>query len=273
MSVSPLQALVLGAIQAFAEFLPISSSGHLIVGPALLGWPEHGLSFDVALHVGTALALLAYFWREWVALITAFARGLTSAEARGSIEWRLCWMLLLGSIPAGIFGVLFEAQIESALRSPVQVAVLLIVFAAVLWVADRWGRQARKLEDLTWRDALFIGAAQVLALAPGVSRSGITLSAGRVLGFERADAARFSFLLATPVILGAGVLALVKIARQGLPPGEGLAFLIGMATSAVLGVVVIGAVLSYLQRHTVTVFVVYRIVAGLLILLVLSESR
>jgi undecaprenyl-diphosphatase len=170
-------------------------------------------------------------------------------------------------------GVLFEDQIETSLRSPVQVAVLLIVFGVVLFVADRWGQQVRQLEELTWKDALLIGTAQVLALAPGVSRSGITLSAGRLRGFQRAEAARYSFLLATPLILGAGLVALVKITRQGMPAEEGLAFLIGMVTAALVGVAVIGAVLSFLRRHSVTIFVVYRFLAGIVLLTVFSLIR
>lgn len=263
---SPFQALVLGVVQALAELLPISSSGHLIVGPALMGWPAHGLTVDVALHIGTALALLAYFWREWLTLLTAFKRGLLSADARSAPEWRFGWLLVLGSIPAGFVGVLFEDDIETALWSPVQVAVLLIVYGVLLYVADRWGTQVRQLEQMTWRDALLIGGAQVLALAPGVSRSGITLSAARLLGFERAAAGRCSFLLGTPLILAAGLLALAKISRQGLPPGDGLAFLIGLVTSAIIGVVVIGALLEYLRRHSVALLVAYRVIIGLVIL-------
>lgn len=151
--------------------------------PALLEWPDHGLTLDVALHVGTAVALLAYFWRTWARLGQAVFAGLTDAKARALPEWRLAWLLVLGSIPGGTVGLLFEEQVESLLRDPSQVASLLVLFGLVLLAADRLGRQTRDLGSVTWRDALVIGAAQALALAPGVSRSGITLTAALASGF------------------------------------------------------------------------------------------
>ena len=267
---SLIQAMFLGVLQALAEFLPISSSGHLILVPALLGWPDQGLTLDVALHVGTAIALLAYFWRTWARLGQAVVEGLVDAKARALPEWRLAWLLVLGSIPGGVAGLLFEEQIESSLRDPSQVALLLVLFGLVLLVADRLGRQTRDLTSLTWRDALVIGGAQALALAPGVSRSGITLTAALASGFRRVDSARFSFLLGTPLILAAGLLQLVKLARQGIPAGDAAVFVVGVGTSLVVGLAVIRWLLGYLGRHSVGVFVVYRVVAGIVLLIYFS---
>ena len=256
------QAMLLGLVQALAEFLPISSSGHLILVPALLGWPDHGLSLDVALHVGTAVALLAYFWRTWASLSKAVILGLRHTRARSLPEWRLAWLLVLGSSPGGIAGLLFEEQIEASLRDPTQVALLMVVFGLMLLAADRLGSGNRDLNSLTWRDALIIGGAQALALAPGVSRSGITLTAAMASGFRRADSARFSFLLGTPLILAAGMLQLVKLARQGLPSGDVAIFLTGAGVSLVLGLAIIRWLLGYLERHSVGVFVAYRVLVG-----------
>jgi undecaprenyl-diphosphatase len=264
------QAMFLGALQALAEFLPISSSGHLILVPALLGWPDQGLTLDVALHVGTAIALLAYFWRTWTRLGQAVIAGLTEAKARTLPEWRLAWLLVLGSIPGGVAGLLFEEQIEASLRDPVQVALLLIIFGLVLLAADRLGRQSRELDSLTWRDALVIGGAQALALAPGVSRSGITMTAALASGFRRVDSARFSFLLGTPLILAAGLLQLMKLARQGIPGGDAMVFLLGVGTSLVVGLAVIRWLLGYLTRHSVGIFVAYRVIAGTILLIYFS---
>ena len=262
----PIQAMVLGLVQALTEFLPVSSSGHLILVRALFGWAEYGLAFDVALHVGTTVALLAYFWRDWARLAMAFFRGLAASEARGSADWKLLWLLVLGSVPAGVAGVLFEDEVESLLRSPLQIAVLLILFGLFLFVAERLSKRDRGLPGLTWKDALAIGAAQALALAPGVSRSGVTLTVALLLGFRRPDGARFSFLLGTPLVLAAGLFESLKVLRQGLPPGEALAFVVGAATSAAVGVVVIWGLLAYLQRHSAHVFVAYRLILGILLL-------
>jgi undecaprenyl-diphosphatase len=270
---SPLQAFMLGIVQALTEFLPISSSGHLILLPALLGWPEQGLAFDVALHLGTAVALLAYFWRDWTRLALAGLAGIASRDARGSTEWKLLWLLILGCVPAGLAGVLFEDAIEDLLRSPIQIAALMIVFGLVLLVAERRSSRDRPIASLTWRDALAVGAAQALALAPGVSRSGVTLSAALLLGMRRADAARFSFLLGTPLVLAAGLFEGVKLVRTGVTGDERTAFAIGMVTSALVGLVVIWGLLAYLQRHSTAVFVGYRVLVGALAIAYFSSVR
>ncbi len=263
---SLLEALVLGIVQGLSEFLPISSSGHLIVVPWLLGWGTNSLTFDVALHVGTTLAVLLYFRRDWIDLIRGVLRGLVDPAERQSPRWRLAWMIVLGCIPAAIAGAVLSSTVEDAVRQPWIVAVLLIVFALVLGYADRVGRQERELDRFTLREALLVGLAQALALMPGVSRSGITLSAGLLLGLSRESAARFSFLLSMPVILGAVLLQGYKLARAGGPQGEELAFVVGITASAIVGLLAIRFLLAYLRSNNTNLFVGYRLLAGVAIL-------
>src|SRR5919202_6027807 len=230
------QAAVLGAVQGLAEFLPISSSGHLIMVPYLLGWPAHSQTFDLALHLGTSVALVWFFWAEWLALARGLLAGLASSQARRADPyWRLALLVLLGSVPAGLIGVVFQQPIGQLLRSPMLNAVLLIVFGLLLWLADRAGSKKRTFDGLVWLDALLMGLAQVLALAPGVSRSGITMTAGLFRGLDRPAAARFSFLMSGPIIIGA---ALFKL-RHGIPSNELGAAAVGIAVSAVTGFVAI----------------------------------
>jgi undecaprenyl-diphosphatase len=258
-----LQAAVLGIVQGLSEFLPISSSGHLIMVPFLLGWPPHSQAFDLALHVGTLIALLWFFWADWLALIRAFFVGLVSAETRQTDPaWRMAMLVLLGSIPAGLIGVVAEKPVESLFRSPMINAALLIVFGLVLFAADRLASRKRALDDVTWRDSLTMGLAQAIALLPGVSRSGITITAGLLRGLDRAAAARFSFLLSGPIIAGAAVFKL----REGIPAPELGGALVGVVSSAVVGFLSIGFLLRYLQRNSLLLFVVYRVLFGLLII-------
>lgn len=267
------QALFLGLLQGLTEFLPISSSGHLVVAPQLLGWPAHSLAFDVALHLGTAAALVAFFWREWLALLRALGTGLLKREARADGRWKLAWMLALGSVPAGLAGLAFEEPVERLLRQPTTVALALAGFGAVMWLVDRLSRRQRKLQDLGYADALLIGLAQVLALWPGVSRAGATICAGLALGLTREAAARFSFLLATPIVVAAGGYKLVKdVLMGGLPAAEGLAFAAGTLTSFLVGLLAIGFLLRFLQRNSLAAFALYRLVVGAAILLVVVWS-
>jgi undecaprenyl-diphosphatase len=258
-----LQAAALGAVQGLTEFLPVSSSGHLIMVPFLLGWPAHSQSFDLALHLGTLVALGWFFWVDWLALIRGVVSGLLSSTARASDpNWTFACLVLLGSIPAGIIGVLLEKPIEEVFRSPVLNAGLLIVFGLVLWLADRYGALKRTTKDLVWRDALVMGLAQAIALMPGVSRSGITMTAGLFRGLDRPTAARFSFLLSGPIILGAAVFKL----RTGVPSSELGAALVGMVVAAVVGFLAIRFLLRYLQRNSLLVFVIYRVLFGALVI-------
>jgi undecaprenyl-diphosphatase len=256
-----LHAIVLGLVQGATEFLPVSSSGHLIVVPWLFGWPYQGLAFDASIHLGTGLALLIYFAGELWRLATGILEGRPA-------DRRLAAAVVLGSIPAGLAGVLLQHAIETRLRSVTVVAVSTIVWAFVLWWADR--RAARStvhdLRHVGIGRALVVGLAQTLALIPGTSRSGITLSAGLFSGLDRATAARFAFLLGLPITAAAGLLESVSLVRHGFA-GIGLgALLLGVGTSFAAGLAAIWFLVSYLQRRTLLVFVVYRIALGLLIL-------
>ena len=262
----PVQGALLGIVQGLTEPLPISSSAHLILVPWLLGWPEHSLTFDVALHMGTLAALLLFFWRDWWNLAAAWLPG------GGAPERRLGLGLVVGTIPAAIVGLLFEDVIETALRSPPLIAIVMLVASALIFAADRLGRQTLPLERVTYTRALAIGAAQMLALVPGVSRSGSTIAAGLALGLTRDAAARYAFLLATPITAGAGVFKLKDLLETGISPDERAAFAAGIAISFVVGLFAIGFLLRYLRRYSLAAFVVYR-VALALIVLALSFTR
>lgn len=262
------QAIILGAVQGLTEFLPISSSAHLILVPWVLGWPDHGLAFDAALHLGTLSALLIYFWKDWVSVGRAFVLGVTDRKTRGTFEYSLGWMLILGTAPAAIVGVLGEDYIESTVRDPMLIAVVMVIFAIALFVAERLGLRRRALERLTMADALLIGVAQAIALIPGVSRSGVTITAGLLLGFTRPAAARFSFLLSTPIVVAAGSLQVLQLLRAGLD-GNGLMVLgVGVLTAALTGLAAISFLLRFLQHNSTDIFVWYRLAAGLCVFLI-----
>ncbi len=255
------QAILLGLIQGVTEFLPISSSAHLILLPFILGWEDHGLRFDVVTNAGTLLAAVVYFRRDLVAAGRQMLAGSAATDQPG-----LARGVLLASVPILLVGLLFYGWFATVARQPVLIAMTSIAFGGVLWWADRTARHERDVGDLTWRDCVWIGAAQALALLPGTSRSGITITAGLFLGLERHAAARFSFLLAIPV----GVLALAKdvldVARGELPAGELAPLAIGFVTAAVSAYLVIGWLLAWLRRQDMTLFVIYRVVLGLVIL-------
>jgi undecaprenyl-diphosphatase len=258
-------AVTLGLIQGLSEFLPISSSAHLILAPWFFGWPDPGLTFDVALHVGTLIAVVVYFWRDWIALFRAAPRP-------RSPEGRLFWLLILGAIPGGIAGVLLDSLAEQALRSPLLIAGTLSVMSLVLFGADRWFRRDRGLLNIDPVDAVLIGIAQALAIVPGVSRSGITIATARGRGIDRAAAARFSFLLGSPIILGAALFKLRHLI--GTPGAIDGPFLAGIATSAVVGLLSIGFMLRYLRNAGFGIFVIYRLLlAGLVVATVLLGLR
>jgi undecaprenyl-diphosphatase len=263
------QAIVLGIVQGLTEFLPVSSSGHLIVVPALLGWSDpfiESLAFSVMLHVATLLALLVYFRSDWLRLIPAGLATLRDRSFRDDPDRRLAWLLAASTVPAVIVGVLLNDVIETAFREPRIVAMTLVAGAVVLWVADRLGSRSRPISGLTFPMALGIGAAQALALVPGVSRSGISISAGLFAGLDREAAARFAFLMATPITAGAGMWELRSIiageAGVELPLAPLLA---GMAASLAAGLVAIAVLMRYLRSHGVGVFVAYRIALAALI--------
>jgi len=272
--VTILQAIILGIVQGLTEFLPISSSGHLILVPWLFNWhflldnPDLNKTFDVALHLGTFVAVLIYFWREVGRLITAWVRSI-GRRSLNEPEAKLAWLLLVSTIPAAILGVAFESFIEDRLGKPWIIAVMMIVFALVMYAVDHLARLDRKLEALTWTDSILIGIAQAFALCPGVSRSGITMMTGLALRLDRESAARYSFLLSIPVIGGAAAYKAVEIAKNGLPSGTAMPFAVGIVSAAISGMVAIWFVLAYLKRHNFNIFVIYRIIVGVAILILI----
>jgi len=264
------QALIMGIVQGLTEFLPISSSGHLIIVPALLGWKDpfiDSLTFSVMLHMGTLVALLAYFWRDWVRLIPAGLAAIRDRSFAGDPDRRLAWLLAVTTVPAMVVGVLFNDFIEKNVRQPSVVAILLVVGGVILWLADRWGGTDRRIGGLSFPGAFGIGAAQAIALFPGISRSGISIAAARLLGLDRQSSARFSFLMATPIIAGAGGWEALKVFRGAetvaLEPTQ---LVVGMVAALVAGILAISVLLRYLASHRLDLFVWYRVlVAGLVV--------
>jgi undecaprenyl-diphosphatase len=269
------QALVMGVVQGLTEFLPISSSGHLILVPWLLGWDQPfitSLAFSVMLHMGTLAALLAYFARDWVRLVGAGLASLRDRRIGDDPTRRLAWVLVVATVPAGLAGVLLGDAIESVARRPAIVALALVVGAAILWYADEVGRHERDADSIGWGAAFAIGIAQAIALVPGISRSGITISAGLLLGITREAAARFSFLLAAPTIAGAGLFEVYRLVRgeAGAVPDTAI-LVVGVLASLVTGVLTIHALLGWFRRRGVGVFVAYRIALAALVVVALLK--
>ncbi|HET7855884.1 MAG TPA: undecaprenyl-diphosphatase UppP [Gaiellaceae bacterium] len=273
------QAFVLGVVQGLTELLPISSSGHLILVPWLFDWryleenPDFNKTFDVALHLGTLIAVVAYFRHDLAQLLVAWFRSLRT-RAISDTDERVAWLVVVATIPAVIVGAVGADFIEEHLGEPWQIAIFLALFAIILWLADRTPER-RDMSRLTFREGLGIGLAQSLALMPGVSRSGVTISAARFLGLDRESAARFSFLLLVPVTLGAVVFkGLTDVLLADLPPGSGGPFLVGTLAAAASGLIAIDVLLGYVRRHDYTVFVVYRLaVAAFIFGLILTGVR
>jgi undecaprenyl-diphosphatase len=258
------QAIVLGIVQGLTEFLPISSTGHLRIVPAFLGWEDPGAAFTAVTQLGTMAAVLLYFREDLWRIVTTWLRSLREPELRGTLDARMGWYIGLGTIPIAIFGFLFKDQIEQGARSLYLIGTTLIVLGLLLLLAEKVATHERPLERINRRDAIVIGFAQACALVPGVSRSGATLTAGMFLGFDRPSAARYSFLLSVPAVVLSGLFELRKIGDEG---GAGfvptaiatlLAFLVGYATIAFL--------LRWLTSHSTAIFVAYRVVLGTLVI-------
>jgi len=256
--ISVFQAFVLGALQGLAEFLPVSSSAHLALVPWALRWPEPGLAFDVALHVGTLVALLWYFRVEWVKLARAGLRVLATRRVADDDERRAVF-LVIATIPGGIAGKLLKDQAEHAFRAPALTATALIVMGALLWLVDRNARRDRPAGTMRWTGALLVGCAQAFAIIPGVSRSGATITAGRALRFGRGDAAVFSFLMSMPIIAAAAALEVPKAIRES---GITAPLVVGVATAAVSSWFAISVLLRFVQSRSFAVFAWYRFVLG-----------
>ncbi len=255
-----LQAVILGLAQGLGEFLPISSSAHLVLIPWLFKWTDPGLTFDVALHIGTLVAVVIYFWKDWWQLIL---KGFTDFR---SVKGRLFWYLAVATIPGAIAGFLLEKKAETVFRSPILIAVMLILMGILLYWADR--RSAKKIElgKITFGTSIFIGISQALAIVPGVSRSGITMTTGLLMGLTREGAARFSFLLSTPIIFGAAMVKLPGVISN--PSVITADFMIGMLVSCVTGIAGIGFLLRYIQTKDFLPFAWYRFILGAAVIII-----
>ena len=276
-----LQAIILGAIQGLTEFIPISSSAHLIILRWLFGWSTQGLVFDVALHLGTLLALFLYFGPEWFGMVKSYFDSTRFARARAAdpvprTQRILLWPVIFACVPAGLAGMLLENTVESSFRDkPLLIALTLAGLGIVLYLADRTGRKSRPMNAVRIRDWLVIGLAQALAVIPGVSRSGITITAGLFCGLEREAAARFSFLLGAPIILAAGVFELAKASAKGFARADLLPLVVGVLVSTLVGYLCIGFLIGYLKKHSSNLFVAYRVAlaAGLILFSLLGYLK
>lgn len=269
------QAIILGIVQGVSEFLPISSSGHLLLVPWVAGWeeldPSVKKSFDVALHMGTLVAVVAYFWSDLVVYVREGVKVVFSRQRPVNTQGRLAWLFVLATIPAALVGALFESTIDRRLGTPVIIGVSLILFGLVMaWADRRMGN--RKIESFSARDALIVGAAQALALNPGTSRSGITMTAGRAIGFDRDAAVRISFLMSIPVIAGAGVFKLAGLVGDGIPEGLLVPMIVGTITAGMAGWLAVWGTLKIVRLYTFMPFVVYRVVLGVIVLIVAAAN-
>jgi len=270
-----IRSLIIGGVQGVSEFLPISSSGHLVLIPYVFKWNYNGLAFDIALHFGTVIAIVAYFWKDWMSIITSgiknFQFKISNLKSNPNDQMtnskyppNLLWQILVASIPAMIFGLLFNDLIDKTFHSSsnlgmIVIAINLIIFGVVLWLVDKKSKSILKIKSAKYWNTFLIGLAQCIALVPGVSRSGITMTAGRALGLDRKSSARFSFLLATPAMLGAFVLSLKHMQQYNVE------FILGTLSSAIFGFFAIKYLLKYLEKGSFSVFVWYRIILAFII--------
>lgn len=264
-----LEAVVLGIVQGLTEFIPISSTAHLRIIPAFLGWNDPGAAFTAVSQIGTLIAVFVYFRKDIVALTRAFLHSLRSMKPDATRESRMAWWILFGTIPIGVCGLLFKDLIETEFRSLIVIALSLIILALLLAIAERIGKRRRSLDDMQLRDTLWIGLAQAVALIPGSSRSGTTITAGLFLHLSREDAARFSFLLSIPAVTLSGLYQLYQL-RESLAGELGVALFVTVAVSGIVGYLSIGFLLRYLHAHSTWLFIGYRIVLGTLILLAIT---
>lgn len=272
-----IEALILGIVQGITEFLPISSSAHIIVVPWLFGWDEPGLTFNVAVHIGTLLAVLLFFRTDIFAMAIALPKGLLAGQPLRDPMSRLALIILAGTIPAGLAGVFLSDWIESVFHTGAEgggtfivIAAMLIVVGLLLLLAERTLPQERGASGIGWRDGIVIGVAQAIALIPGTSRSGVTITAGMALGLRKEVAARFSFLLGIPAVAGAGLLETLDLVRNGLPSDQIVPFIVGGASALVVGYLSIAFLLRFLQTNSVLIFTAYRIGLGMLMLALIA---
>lgn len=281
-----IQAIVLGIVQGLTEFIPISSSAHLIIVPWLFRWSDPGLAFDIALHLGTLVALLWFFWADWVRLIRAGVASIIERKIGNNSDRRLAWFIVIGTIPGGIAGFLGESKIEELFHQPnaphtleamIAMAIIIVLLGAALFIAERIAQHLRGLNQITLNDAIVIGLSQALAIFPGVSRSGSTITAGLALGLQRETAARFSFLLSAPIMLGAGLKSLLDIHRElatgAMVQSDLLIFAIGFVVAAATGYLCVKFLLKFLQKNSTDIFVYYRWLLAILIIIIAFVRR
>jgi len=275
------EAVILGLVQGLTEFIPISSSAHLIIIPWLFRWDDPGISFDLVLHVGTFIAILSFFWQDWVRLVRAAIASIIERKIGQDTDRKQAWFLIIGTIPGGVVGYFAESTIEELFHQPgaghamgamITMAIIIALLGAGLFIAERTTRPVRGINQMSLKDALVIGLSQALAIFPGVSRSGATITAGLALGLQRETAARFSFLLSAPIILGAGLSSILDV-RNELASGtmlqsDLLVYAAGFITAVVSGYLCIKYLLRFLQRHSTDIFVYYRWLLAVLVLIV-----
>jgi undecaprenyl-diphosphatase len=275
-----LQAVVLGIVQGLTEFLPVSSTAHLRIVPAILGWHFHygqtvtddpGAAFTAVIQLGTTLAIVIYFWRELVQVVMAWVRGLYDRNVRRSLEYKLGWYLILATVPVSVFGLVFSKQIETGARNLWIIAIALIALAAVLAAAERVGKRDREEEDLNTKDAIVVGTAQALSLIPGASRSGTTITAGLFRGLTRETAARFSFLLSIPAVVLSGLYETRHIGDKNAP-GMGITA-VALVFAFIVGLASIAWLMRWLTRHSTYVFIYYRVALGVLLIVLLATGE
>ncbi len=256
--ISTFQSIILGAVQGITEFLPVSSSGHLVAIPYIFNWNYNGLTFDVALHLGTLIALIVFFWRDWVIILK---NAFTPKEAAVKYPRNFLWQILVATIPAAIIGVAIDKYVEHYFHQPLLLALNFVVFGLLLWIVDARAKQSLKVDKLGYKNSFMVGLAQSVALIPGISRSGITIIAGRSIGLNREDAARFSFLLAFPATLGAFALKAKDMAAHDI----NFAFIAGVITAAIFGVLAIKFMFNFLKKSDYSIFAYYRFVFAIIL--------
>jgi undecaprenyl-diphosphatase len=264
-----LKALILGIVQGATEFLPISSSGHLVLIPAFLGWDQAPLVFDTTVHLATLLAVVAVFWRDLLNLLVAWWQGLRRGQPFQTVAARLAWYVILGTVPGILAGYFLKDTFESLFASPRAVCGFLLLTALLLLLAEVFGRRRRELTKLTWLDSLLIGIGQAAAIAPGLSRSGTTMSVGMFRGLTRDAAARFSFILSVPIILGAGLMQLITLAGNNSAPVGATGLIVGSLAAGISGYAAIRLLLAYLRQHPFYPFVIYCVIIGVVGLVLL----
>jgi len=263
------QALILGIVQGATEFLPISSSGHLVLLPAFLGWDSPSLVFDTTVHLATLLAVVAVFWRDLLGLLAAWWQGLRRGQPFRIVESRLAWWVILATVPGILAGILLKETFESLFDSPQAVGTFLLLTALLLVLAEIFGRRRREIQTMTWLDSLLIGIGQAAAIVPGLSRSGTTMAVGLFRGLTREAAARFSFILSVPIIAGAGLMQLITQANNGNISAQAPELIIGFLVAAICGYAAIRLFLAYLRKRSLYPFAAYCVVVGVLSLILL----